>query len=87
MGRSLASARLRPEESSLIETCKLNDVEPYAYLKDVLTRLPTLPAPASCHTENGRRPRRRSASSADRCSTNGPCGNPGALVRDRFGVT
>ena len=29
---------------SLIETCKLNDVEPYAYLKDVLTRLPTLPA-------------------------------------------
>ncbi len=29
---------------SLIETCKLNDIEPYAYLKDVLTRLPTLPA-------------------------------------------
>jgi transposase len=28
---------------SLIETCKLNGVEPYAYLKDVLTRLPTLP--------------------------------------------
>jgi transposase len=28
---------------SLIETCKLNSVEPYAYLKDVLTRLPTHP--------------------------------------------
>lgn len=28
---------------SLIETCKLNGVDPYAYLKDVLTRLPTLP--------------------------------------------
>lgn len=28
---------------SLIETCKLNGVEPYAYLKDVLTRLPTHP--------------------------------------------
>lgn len=26
---------------SLIETCKLNDVEPYAYLVDILTRLPT----------------------------------------------
>jgi transposase len=25
--------------SSLIETCKLNGVEPYAYLKDVLTRM------------------------------------------------
>jgi transposase len=24
---------------SLIETCKLNDVEPYAYLNDVLTRM------------------------------------------------
>ena len=24
---------------SLIETCKLNDVEPYAYLKDVLERM------------------------------------------------
>ena len=24
---------------SLIETCKLNDVEPYAYLHDVLTRM------------------------------------------------
>lgn len=31
---------------SLIETCKLNGVEPYAYLKDVLTRLPTQPARA-----------------------------------------
>ncbi len=28
---------------SLVETCKLNAVEPYAYLKDVLTRLPTHP--------------------------------------------
>ena len=28
---------------SLVETCKLNGVEPYAYLKDVLTRLPTQP--------------------------------------------
>jgi len=28
---------------SLIETCKLNGVDPYAYLKEVLTRLPTLP--------------------------------------------
>jgi hypothetical protein len=25
--------------SSLIETCKLNGVEPYAYLSDVLTRM------------------------------------------------
>jgi transposase len=24
---------------TLIETCKLNDVEPYAYLNDVLTRM------------------------------------------------
>ncbi|TAI59522.1 transposase domain-containing protein, partial [Bradyrhizobium sp. Leo170] len=24
---------------SLIETCKLNDVEPYEYLRDVLTRM------------------------------------------------
>jgi hypothetical protein len=24
---------------SLIETCKLNDVEPYAYLHDVLSRM------------------------------------------------
>jgi transposase len=29
---------------SLIETCKLNGVDPYAYLKDVFTQLPTLPA-------------------------------------------
>lgn len=29
---------------SLIETCKLNGVDPFAYLKDVLTRLPTLKA-------------------------------------------
>ena len=28
---------------SLIETCKLCGVEPFAYLKDVLTQLPTLP--------------------------------------------
>jgi transposase len=28
---------------SLIETCKLNGIEPYAYRKDVLTRLPTHP--------------------------------------------
>jgi transposase len=28
---------------SLVETCKLNGVDPLAYLKDVLTRLPTLP--------------------------------------------
>lgn len=26
---------------SLIETCKLNEINPFAYLKDVLTRLPT----------------------------------------------
>ena len=26
---------------SVIETAKLNGIEPYAYLKDVLTRLPT----------------------------------------------
>jgi transposase len=24
---------------TLIETCKMNDVEPYAYLRDVLTRM------------------------------------------------
>jgi transposase len=29
---------------SLVETCKLNGVDPYAYLKEVLTRLPTLKA-------------------------------------------
>ena len=28
---------------SLIETCKLNGIDPLAYFKDVLTRLPTLP--------------------------------------------
>jgi transposase len=26
---------------SIIETCKLNGINPFAYLKDVLTRLPT----------------------------------------------
>lgn len=29
---------------SLIETCKLNHIDPYAYFKDIFTRLPTLPA-------------------------------------------
>ncbi len=29
---------------TLIETCKLNGVEPFAYLSDVLDKLPTLPA-------------------------------------------
>lgn len=29
---------------SLIETCKLCGIEPYAYVKDILTRLSTLPA-------------------------------------------
>ena len=29
---------------SLIETCKLNDVNPYLYLTDVLAQLPTHPA-------------------------------------------
>ena len=29
---------------SLIETCKLNAIEPFAYLRDVLARLPTHPA-------------------------------------------
>ena len=29
---------------SLIETCKLNGIEPFAYLRDVLARLPTHPA-------------------------------------------
>ncbi len=28
---------------SLIETCKLNHIDPYAYFKDIFTRLPTLP--------------------------------------------
>jgi len=28
---------------SLIETCKLNGIEPFAYLKDVLERLPSYP--------------------------------------------
>jgi transposase len=29
---------------SLLHSAKLNGLEPYAYLKDVLTRLPTQPA-------------------------------------------
>ena len=29
---------------SLIETCKLNDIDPFAYLQDILARLPTHPA-------------------------------------------
>ena len=29
---------------SLIETCKLNGIEPFAYLRDILARLPTHPA-------------------------------------------
>lgn len=29
----------------LIETCKINGIDPLAYFKDVLTRLPTLPPP------------------------------------------
>ena len=31
---------------SLLHTARLNGHEPYAYLKDVLERLPTLPASA-----------------------------------------
>jgi len=27
---------------SLVQSCKAHGVEPYAYLKDVLTRLPTM---------------------------------------------
>ena len=31
---------------SLVETCKLNGVEPFAYLRDIFRRLPTQPAKA-----------------------------------------
>ncbi len=31
---------------SLMASCKLNEVEPWAYLKDILTRLPSLPSGA-----------------------------------------
>ena len=32
-------AAIAGRSPALIETCKLNEVEPYAYLKDVLTRM------------------------------------------------
>lgn len=38
---SLGSGRRAAAIMSLIQTAKLNGHEPYAYLKDVLTRLPT----------------------------------------------
>ncbi|KEA62933.1 Mobile element protein [Marinobacterium lacunae] len=43
---SLRSVRRAAAVMSLIQSAKLNGHEPYAYLKDVLTRLPTQKASA-----------------------------------------
>ena len=40
---SLAAAARAADITSLIQTAKMNDIEPLAYLTDVLTRLPTHP--------------------------------------------
>ncbi|MCP1679014.1 IS66 family transposase, partial [Kerstersia gyiorum] len=40
---SLRAGRRSAAVMSLIQSAKLNGHDPYAYLKDVLTRLPTLP--------------------------------------------
>lgn len=41
---SLRAGRRAAAAMSLIQSAKLNGHDPYAYLKDVLTRLPTQPA-------------------------------------------
>ncbi len=41
---SLRAGKRAAAVMSLIQSAKLNGVEPWAYLKDVLTRLPTQPA-------------------------------------------
>lgn len=41
---SLRAGRRAAAAMSLIQSAKLNGLDPYAYLKDVLLRLPTLPA-------------------------------------------
>ncbi len=45
-GQSLRSGQRAAAIMSLIQSAKLNGHEPYAYLKDVLTRLPTQKASA-----------------------------------------
>jgi transposase len=35
---------MRPSGYTLIESCKLNDIDPQAWLSDVLSRLPDHPA-------------------------------------------
>ncbi len=42
-GESL-SAQCEGSPVSLIDSAKMNDLDPYVYLKDVLQRLPTHPA-------------------------------------------
>jgi hypothetical protein len=37
--RKVAAGHRLPPVASLIETCKLNDVDPLGYLTDVLTRI------------------------------------------------
>ncbi len=41
---SLRAGKRAAAVMSLIQSAKLNGLEPWAYLKDVLTRLPTQPA-------------------------------------------
>jgi len=41
---SLRAGQRAAAVMSLLHSAKLNGLEPYAYLKDVLTRLPTLPS-------------------------------------------
>lgn len=41
---SLRAGQRAAAVMSLLHSAKLNGLEPYAYLKDVLTRLPTQPA-------------------------------------------
>jgi len=56
---SPSGARRAALKYSLIENCKLNGIELYAYLKDVLTRLPTIPIGNStnCCPGTGKAPR------------------------------
>ncbi len=41
---SLRAGKRAAAVMSLIQSAKLNDLDPYAYLRDVLERLPTQPA-------------------------------------------
>ena len=55
-GGSLRSGKRAAAIMSLIQSARINGHDPYAYLKNVLTRLPTrgLVTSGSCYRTNGR---------------------------------